>query len=109
MNVDHIYQLQRDDAFAAQFSAGKYQTFVAMPFSNRGGYPEPRIKKILLEQVHERADALHAPRRGKRSFAPLHRVDGDGVAGGSLVITDQIVTDILAGQFFVGDHTGCNF
>ena len=109
MNVDHIYQLQRDDAFAAQFSAEKYRTFVAMPFSNRGGYPEPRIKKILLEEVHDRANALLPAGPGKRSFAPLHRVDGNGVAGGSVVITDQIVTDILACHFFVGDLTGCNF
>jgi hypothetical protein len=109
MNVDHIYQLQRDDAFAAQFSAPHYQTFVAMPFSNRGGYPEPRIKKKLLNQVHMRANALLAATPGKRTFAPLHRVDGNGQAGGSVVITDQIVTDILACHFFVGDLTGCNF
>ena len=53
MNVDSIYQLQRDDAFAAQFSADEYQTFVAMPFSIRGGYPEPRIRKLLLEKKCE--------------------------------------------------------
>ena len=53
MNVDSIYQLQRDDAFAAQFSATEYQTFVAMPFSNRGGYPARQIRK-LLAKVHAR-------------------------------------------------------
>ena len=57
MNVDGIYQLQRDDAFAAQFQAAEYQTFVAMPFNNRGGYPEERIRE-LLAGVHERANLL---------------------------------------------------
>jgi len=108
MNVDHIYQLQRDDAFARQFSSDHYQTFVAMPFSNRGGYPEPRIRKLLLEQVHERANLALTASLGSRNFAPLSRVD-DGGPGGAVVITDQIVTDILSCHFFVGDLTGCNF
>jgi hypothetical protein len=108
MNVDHIYQLQRDDAFAKQFSTEHYQTFVAMPFSNRGGYPEPDIKKLLLEKVHKRANSLLAAPRGKRRFAPLHRIDG-GSSGGAVVITDRIVGDILDSHFFVGDLTGCNF
>lgn len=109
MNVDHIYQLQRDDAFATQFSAASYQTFIAMPFSNRGGYPEPRIRELLLTKVHERANALLGAEAGMRQFAPLHRVDGGGRPGGAVVITDQITTDILASHFFVGDLTGCNF
>lgn len=108
MNVDHIYQLQRDDAFAKQFSSDHYQTFVAMPFSNRGGYPEPRIKKMLLEEVHERANVLLGAAAGQRTFAPLKRVDGGG-PGGAVIITDEIVTDILNSHFFVGDLTGCNF
>ena len=107
MNVDSIYQLQRDDAFAAQFSADQYQTFVAMPFSNRGGYPEPRIKKMLLEDVHERANALLPVDGSKRKFAALRRVDGG--PGGAVTITDQIATDILACHFFLGDLTGTNF
>lgn len=107
MNVDSIYQLQRNDAFATQFSAAKYQTFVAMPFSNRGGYPEPRIKALLLEQVHERANQLLATAEGQRRFAPLHRQDGGAV--GAITITDQIVSDILASHFFMGDLTGANY
>src|SRR4051812_1651812 len=79
-----------------------------MPFSNRGGYPEPRIKKLLLEKVHKRANSILAISRGKRTFAPLYRVDG-GASVGAVVITDQIVSDILASHFFVGDLTGCNF
>lgn len=107
MNVDHIYQLQRDDAFADQFSATEYQTFIAMPFSNRGGYPEARIKDLLLEKVHGRANLLLPAGVGRRTFAPPSRVDGG--AAGAVVITDQIVTRILGCHFFLGDLTGCNF
>jgi hypothetical protein len=107
MNVNHIYQLQRDDAFAAQFSAEKYQTFVGMPFSNQGGYPEPRIKKMLVEAVHDRANSLLNSTTLKRQFAPLRRIDGG--PGGAVAITEQIVTDILGCHFFLGDLTGCNF
>jgi len=106
MNVESIYQFQRDDAFATQFSAKTYETFIAMPFSNRGSYPEPRIKKLLIERVHTRANALSI--RGARKFSPLHRVDG-GSAAGAVTITDKFVTDILTAHFFVGDLTGCNF
>lgn len=58
--------------------------------------------------MHKRANEILSS-NSKRKFAPLHRVDGDGSAGGSVVITDQIVTDILKSHFFVGDLTGCNF
>jgi hypothetical protein len=108
MNVDQIYQFQRDDAFADQFSADTYATFVAMPFSNRGGYPEPRIWKMLLKEVYLRANALLGATAGKRTFAPLKRVDSSG-PGGAVVITDDIVTGILKSHFVVGDLTGCNF
>lgn len=108
MNVDQIYQVLRDDAFAAQFSAAKYQTFVAMPFSNRGGYPEHRIAELLLGQVHERANALLDEAKCPRTFEALKRVDGAG-AGGALTITDEFVSEILRSHFFVGDMTGCNF
>jgi len=107
MNVDQIYQLQRDDSFASQFSAEKYQTFVAMPFSNRGGYPEKRIKKLLLKKVYKKANDLLSEGNRTRTFAPLTRVDSGG--SGAVVITDQIVTEILNCHFFLGDLTGCNF
>jgi hypothetical protein len=107
MNVDQIYQLQRDDAFARQFSAKEYSTFVAMPFNNRGGYPERRIHK-LLSTVHSTANKkLPNGGKGGRRFARLHRVDD--VTSGSIVITDEIIRQILGCHFFVGDLTGCNF
>lgn len=105
MNVDQIYQLQRDDAFAEQFSADQYQTFVAMPFSNRGGYPERRIHD-LLKQVHECANQKLLPET-KRRFAPLQRVDER--LSGTVTITDEIIRQILKYPFFWGDLTGSNF
>lgn len=105
MNVDGIYQLQRDDAFAAQFQASEYHTFVAMPFSNRGGYPERRIHE-LLAQVHERANSL-LPNDSKRKFAALRRIDE--ITSGTVTITDEIIQQVLSCHFFWGDLTGCNF
>ena len=105
MNVDGIYQLQRDDAFAAQFQATEYQTFVAMPFSNRGGYPERRIHD-LVKRVHEEANKL-LPGDSKRHFAELHRVDE--ITSGTVTITDEIIRQVLSCHFFWGDLTGCNF
>ena len=107
MNVDHIYQLQRDNAFASQFSAAKYSTFIAMPFSNRGGYPEPRIRSLLLNRVHVRANQLLKASPGHRKFAALHRIDGG--SAGATVITDDIASGILGSHFFLGDLTGANY
>lgn len=108
MNVDQIYQSQRDEAFADQFSADTYESFVAMPFSNRGGYPEPRIREILLNEVYLRANTLLGDTKSKRTFAKLKRVDSSA-PGGAVVITDDIITGILKSHFVIGDLTGCNF
>ncbi|MBK8275397.1 MAG: hypothetical protein IPK92_06055 [Nitrospira sp.] len=105
MNVDGIYQLQRDDAFASQFQATEYQTFAAMPFSNRGGYPEGRIYD-LVKRVHEEANKL-LPGDSKRHFAELQRIDE--ITSGTVTITDAIIRQILSCHFFWGDLTGCNF
>jgi len=105
MNVDQIYQLQRDDAFADQFEDDCYRTFVAMPFSSRGGYPEKRIRRTLAK-VHDLAQQKASLLNLPRSFSPLQRVDdGDPAA---LVITDEIIRLILGSHFFVGDLTGAN-
>jgi hypothetical protein len=52
MDVDRIYRAQRDDAFADQFEEFNYWTFLAMPFSNRGGYP---AKETLIQLVIDEA------------------------------------------------------
>ena len=109
MNVDQIYQLQRDDAFAQQLWKKEYSTFVAMPFNNQGGYPEDRIK-TLLQTVHESANKrllASTPAFSSRTFAPLLRVDQ--IMGGAVLITDEIIRGILSSHFYVGDITGPNF
>src|SRR5689334_11883659 len=98
MNVDQIYQSQRDDAFADQFLADTYESFVAMPFSNRGGYPESRIREMLLNEVYLRANTLLGATPRKRTFAQLKRVDSSA-NGGAVVITDDIITGILKSHF----------
>ena len=105
MNVDQIYQLQRDEAFAKQFIASEYQTFVAMPFGNQGGYPAQRIRS-LLRAVHKRTNKLLLS-TSKRRFAELRRVDE--TTSGTMVITDEIIRQILGSHFFWADLTGCNF
>lgn len=105
MNVDSIYQLQRDEAFALQFSAASYRTFVAMPFSSRGGYPEKRIWETF-SKCHEAANVLRAG-TSLREFSQVERADKNGGAS-AVVITDDIVRRILQSHFFVGDLTGGN-
>jgi hypothetical protein len=105
MNVNLIHQLNRDEAFAKQFIATEYQTFVAMPFGNQGGYPVQRIRS-LLRVVHESANQL-LPSSRKRRFAELRRVDE--TTSGTMVITDEIIRQILDSHFFWADLTGCNF
>ena len=99
MNVNQIYQLQRDEAFARQFSATKYSTFIAMPFTNRGGYPAERIK-ILFERVHEEANKLLKPAidRKRKEFSKSYRVDEIG--SGTFVITDAIIRLNLDSLFY---------
>src|SRR5262245_38318263 len=101
MNSNRIYEAHRDEAFAKQFIASEYETFVAMPFGNTGGYPAQRIR-TLLASVHIRANEL-AP-KGKRSFAELRRIDE--TTSGTMVITDEIARQILESHFFWADLTG---
>src|SRR5262245_14421636 len=91
MNVDQIYQLYRDEAFAKQFTATNYTTFVAMPFGRTDGYDADDIYRCLKENVHLRANILgkDLPRR----FAPLERASEH--KGTALVVTDLITTRIL--------------
>jgi hypothetical protein len=105
MNANLIYQLYRDEAFVKQFTASEYQTFVAMPFGNQGGYPARRIRG-LLRMVHERANEL-LPSSSRHRFAELRRVDETTSA--TMVITDEIIRQILEYHFFWADLTGCNF
>jgi hypothetical protein len=52
MNVDQIYQFHLAEAFAKQFTAPSYTTFVAMPFGRTDGYDADDIYRRLKEEVH---------------------------------------------------------
>lgn len=104
MNVDQIYRFQRDEAFAKQFTAPSYTTFVAMPYGRTDEYDADDIYLRFKEKVHLRANDLgqNLPRR----FAPLERASEH--KGTALVVTDLITTRILEDHFFVGDLTSNN-
>jgi hypothetical protein len=105
MNVELIYKKNREETFARQFADTKYRTFVAMPFGTAGGYPVQRIHK-LLASVHKHVNKK-LPANAKRDFAQLRRVDE--ITSGTMVITDEIIRQILENHFFWADITGCNF
>lgn len=105
MNVDQIYQLYRDEAFAEQFEDNEYLTFLAMPFSTRGGYPQKRIQK-LFEGANLLANQNPAAELLPRRFSKLKIVNGDNLA--AITITEEIIRQILRSHFFVGDITGNN-
>ena len=90
MNVDQIYRFQRDEAFARQFTASTYTTFVAMPYGRTGGYDADDIYLRLKENVHMRANELGQDL--PRPFAPLERASEH--KGTALVVTDLITTRI---------------
>jgi len=104
MNVDQIYQFHRAEAFAKQFTAPSYTTFVAMPFGRTDGYDADDIYRRLKEEVHLLANKVR--QESQRPFAPLERASEH--KGTALVVTDLITTRILENHFFVGDLTGNN-
>lgn len=69
MNVEQIYRLHRDEAFAKQFTAAEYMTFVAMPFGNTDKYCADEVYRLLKEQVYSRANELRAAAHVTRTCA----------------------------------------
>lgn len=106
MNVEQIYRLHRDEAFAKQFTASEYTTFVAMPFGNSGKYDADAVYGLLKEHVHLRANELRVTAGLAKPFAALERVSEH--CGTAIVITDSISIRILTEHFFVADLTGNN-
>lgn len=106
MNVEQIYRLHRDEAFAKQFTDTEYSTFVAMPFGKTDKYDADGIYSLLKEQVHLRANELGAIAGLLKAFKPLQRVSEH--SGTAIIVTDSISTRILTDHFFVGDITGYN-
>jgi hypothetical protein len=106
MNVEQIYRLHRDEAFAKQFTAPEYTTFVAMPFGKTDEYDADAVYRLLREQVHLRANQLRAEAKLPKSFAQLQRVSEH--KGTAIVVTESIAIHILEDHFLVGDLTGNN-
>src|SRR5262249_16146919 len=106
MNVEQIYRLHRDEAFAKQFTAKEYTTFVAMPFRKTKKYDADEVYRLFREQVHVQANGLRTGKKLPKQFGPLQRVSEH--KGTALVVTESIATRILEDHFFVGDLTGNN-
>jgi hypothetical protein len=106
MNVEQIYRLHRDEAFAKQFTSQEYSTFVATPFRKTDKYDADEVYRLLREQVHLRANELGKTAKLPKPFAPLQRVSEH--EGTAIVVTDSIAKRILEDHFFVGDLTGNN-
>src|ERR1051326_7541523 len=99
MNVEQIYRLHRDEAFAKQFTEPSYTTFVAMPFGKTPKYDADGVYALLKNEVHVRANQLGPAAGLPKQFAPLERV-GDH-ASPAITITDLIALRILTDHFFV--------
>ena len=106
MNVEQLCRLHRDEAFAKQFTAPDYSTFVAMPFGKTDKYDADEVYHQLKEQVYLRANELRAAANLPKPFAKLQRVSEH--KGTAIVVTESIATRILEDHFFVGDLTGNN-
>lgn len=100
MNPDRIFSQYRDDALAKLVTAAEYSTFVAMPFEDRFSY---RSREIYEQVIQSAATKANASVKARRPFARPRRAD-DG-AGSAVVITEDIVTDILFSHIFLADLT----
>jgi len=100
MNPDRIYSQYRDDALAKQATATEYTTFVAMPFKDQFSY---RSRQVYVDVIQAAATSANTLNKTPRHFAKPKRAD-DG-AGTAIVITEQIVSDMLHAHVFLGDLT----
>lgn len=103
MNPERIYGQYRDEALAHQITAAEYETFVAMPFSEKFSY---RSSDVFEKVICSAAAEATREGRAQRAFGKPRRIDETpGVAG---VITEDILVAILEAHFFVADLTGAN-
>jgi hypothetical protein len=103
MNPDRIFSQYRDDALAKLVTATEYSTFVAMPFDDRFSYRSRKIFEKVIQAAAVRANGL---KEARRPFAKPRRAD-DG-SGSAVVITEEIVTEILFSHLFLADLTSAN-
>jgi hypothetical protein len=100
MNPERIYRQYRDDALAKQVTASEYTTFVAMPFGDQFSYHSRDILRNVIQKAAMRANEKQ---RSQRRFAQPLRIDEH--AGTALVITEEIIVQILESHLFIADLT----
>lgn len=103
MNPERVYSEHRDDALAKQVTAEEYSTFVAMPFTENKDY---HSKKVFRDLICAAAARASERRQELRRFGAPHRSDES--ASVAVVITEEIVVDILQSHFVVADLTLAN-
>jgi hypothetical protein len=99
MNPYRIYRDEWARALAAQTTATRYKTFVAMPFQERFSY---RSREILCTVIGAAVDEANRRAERPRMFARPERID---MPMGAAVITEEIVLRILESHFFLADVT----
>lgn len=98
MNPYRIYRDEAARALRLQATASEYSCFVAMPFREGVRYRSSRI----LEKILAAAEEANGQERLPRKFSPPQRVDQPQ---GAVVITEEIVLQILRSHVFVADLT----
>ena len=99
MNPYRIYRDEWANALRLQATATEYTSFVAMPFRERFSYRSQEILCEVIAGAVEEANRLGGlPRR----FSSPQRVD---IPRGAVVITEEIVLQILQCHIFIGDLT----
>jgi hypothetical protein len=99
MNPYRIYRDEWARALARQLTAAKYDTFVAMPFTEHFSY---RSKEVLTSVIGAAIETANKRAQAKRPFASPERVD---LPMGATVITEEIVKRILNCHIFLADVT----
>lgn len=101
MNPEIIYTNYRDAALAEMFSADVYETFVAMPLSDKFSYhPRDILSNVIslsIIQANAEGDSTI-----KQFLDPKTALNIPGTAN---VITEDIVKKILFSHFFLADLT----
>jgi hypothetical protein len=100
MNPERIYQQHREDALRGQIEANKYSTFVAMPFRDSFSY---QSKTVFKEIIQRAAEVANRKKTARIEFDMPKRVDD--ASGQAVVITEEIVVDILQSHIFLADLT----
>jgi hypothetical protein len=100
MNPERIYQQHREDALRGQIEANKYSIFVAMPFRDSFSYQSKTVYKEIIQKA---AEVANSKKTARIEFDVPKRVDD--ASGQAVVITEEIVVDILERHIFIADLT----